>query len=216
MKQYPFLFLLLILLAASSVLAQQRDSTGIRMLGADSIAVRKVPVADSSRKKHSPRTASIRSAILPGWGQAYNRKYWKIPIVYTALGINYAIFNYNLKEYKKVRFAYFTLLNRDTANYKNIDRELQVFVNNYDVNSLQNYRNEFRKNIDYSVLFFLFFWGLNVVDATVDAHLKEFDISNDLSLKIKPSINALPNTLGLSFVFTIGQRPANHLTSRIN
>ena len=67
------------------------------------------------------------------------------------------------------------------------------------------------KDIDYSVLFFLFFWALNVVDATVDGHLKDFDISNDLSLKIKPAFYSLPTTpLGVSFVFNIGKQPARH------
>ena len=62
-------------------------------------------------------------------------------------------------------------------------------------------------------LSFLLFWGLNVVDATVDAHLKEFDISDQLSMKIKPSFNALPNTVGLSFVFTIGKTHSSRILS---
>jgi hypothetical protein len=78
-----------------------------------------------------------------------------------------------------------------------------------DTYSLQQYRNEFRKNIDYTVLFFIFFWGLNVVDATVDGHLKEFDVSNNLSLKIKPTFNSLPAAAGISFVFTIGKNNAH-------
>ncbi len=56
-------------------------------------------------KKHNPKIATFRSAILPGWGQAYNRKYWKIPIVYGALGTTAGIFFYNLKTYKLLRKA---------------------------------------------------------------------------------------------------------------
>lgn len=211
-KRLFFLSLLFIFAAAGSLHAQQKDSSKVRLLGIDSI--KRVKVTDTAtHKKHSPHKAAIRSAVLPGWGQAYNRKYWKIPLVYTALGINAAVFSYNLKEYRKIRFAYLTLVNNDTANFKNVAQELKPFLDAGDTYSLKNYRAEFRKNIDYSVLFFLLFWGLNVVDATVDAHLKEFDISDQLSMKIKPNFNAVPNTIGLSFVFTIGKNHTNRITS---
>ncbi len=211
MKRRSLFLWLLFFFAAGALQAQQKDSSKVRLLGVDS--VKTVAVPDSVHKKHSPRKAAIRSALIPGWGQAYNKKYWKIPLVYTALGINAAVFNYNLKEYRKIRFAYQVLINQDTANYKNVAQELKPFIDAGDTYSLKNYRSEFRKNIDYSVLFFLLFWGLNVVDATVDAHLKEFDISDQLSMKIKPSFNALPNTVGLSFVFTIGKTHSSRILS---
>ena len=69
--------------------------------------------------------------------------------------------------------------------------------------SLRNYRNQFRKDIDYSVLAFIILWGLNVVDATVDAHLKTFDVSPDLSLQFRYS--ELARTNGLSLVMRIGK-----------
>lgn len=146
----------------------------------------------------SPKSAAIRSAVLPGLGQIYNRKYWKLPIVYGALGITGAVFVYNIKEYRKIRFAYTTLVTHDTANFSNVAPELQPFVENNDQAGLQRNRNTFRQNIDYSVLFFILFWGLNVVDAAVDAHLSTFNINSDLSLKIKPSLQ--PGMAGLSLV----------------
>lgn len=146
----------------------------------------------------SPRRAAIYSAVLPGLGQIYNHKYWKLPIVYGALGATGAIFFYNLKEYRKIQFAYTTLINRDSANFSKVAPELQPFIINNDVGSLRLNRNTFRRNIDYSVLFFILFWGLNVVDATVDAHLSSFNVSNDLSLKIKPSLQ--PNMAGVTLV----------------
>ena len=81
--------------------------------------------------------------------------------------------------------------------------ELLPFVERGRTTELVNYRNEFRRNMDYSVLFFLVFWGLNIVDATVDAHLKGFDVTPDLSLKIKPGFNPTSNTYGVSLVFDI-------------
>ena len=103
-----------------------------------------------------------------------------------------------------MRFAYFALLNKDTPSYAKVAPELQIFITAGDngLSSLRTYRNEFRKNIDYSVLFFLLFWGLNVVDATVDAHLKGFDVSKELSLKLRPS-NAIPNGIGLGLVLSL-------------
>ena len=79
------------------------------------------------------------------------------------------------------------------------------FVTFGDDNSLRTYRNEFRKDQDYSVLFFLLFWGLNVVDATVDAHLMSFDVSDNLSMNLQqPSGNVmLPGATGISLVFNL-------------
>lgn len=187
----------------------------MRMISVDSVRVKKVVVDTAGKKKHSPRKATLYSAVLPGLGQVYNHSYWKVPVVYAALGITGAVFNYNRKEYNKIKFAYFALINKDTAKYSQVSPELKKFVDAGDTYSLQKYRNEFRKNIDYSVLFFIFFWGLNVVDATVDGHLKEFDISNNLSLKIKPTINTLPGSAGVSFVFTIGKNNAHKSTRMV-
>lgn len=170
----------------------------------DSLANTEKGLIDSTAKrKFSPRQAALRSAIIPGWGQAYNKKYWKIPLVYGALGATAYAFNFNMTQYKRVQYAYKLLINKDTANYKTVDADLQPFIKANASNDLRNYRNEYRKNIDYSVLIFLFFWGLNVVDATVDAHLKGFDVSDDLTLKIKPGFNPGTNTTGVSFVFDI-------------
>jgi len=75
------------------------------------------------------------------------------------------------------------------------------FITALDNNDLLNYRNTFRKDQDYSALFFLLFWGLNIIDATVDAHLSQFDVSPDLSLEIHPVRMSGSNATGLSFVF---------------
>lgn len=155
---------------------------------------------DSVLKHHSRKKAALRSAILPGWGQAYNKKYWKIPIVYGALGVSGAILNYNLKWYRKTRFAYKTLLTKDSANFSNVDPSLQPFLNMSYANRLRSYRDDFRKNIDYSAIFFIVLWGLNVVDATVDAHLKPFDVSPELSLRLKAGVSEMAGTNGVSLI----------------
>jgi len=67
--------------------------------------------------------------------------------------------------------------------------------------SLQSYRNSFRRDRDYSILFFLLAWGLNVVDATVFGHLKDFDVSNNLSMNLKPQFNPSTKSPGLMVTF---------------
>ncbi|MFZ9743535.1 MAG: DUF5683 domain-containing protein [Chitinophagaceae bacterium] len=138
--------------------------------------------------------AALRSAILPGLGQAYNKKYWKIPLVYGALAIPISTFRYNSDWYDKTRFAYSVRVTNDTANFKNIARELQPIS----TEALRTYRNSFRKNMDFSVLGLLLMWGLNIVDATVDGHLRTFNISDDISMIIQPSSRNLQYVLGLS------------------
>lgn len=135
--------------------------------------------------KHNPRKATLRSAVLPGWGQVYNREYWKLPLVYAALGIPAGFFIYNNTWYKRSKLAYEIRVDRDTSRFGEINEKL-VPLNE---DNLRFYRNEFRRNRDYSALFFLLAWGLNVVDATVFAHLKDFNVSDDLSLKLKPNFD---------------------------
>ncbi|MEP7277810.1 MAG: DUF5683 domain-containing protein [Bacteroidota bacterium] len=215
MKIRFILFLLACLGCSFFCSAQKKDNATLRMAGVDSVTAKNGTPDSTRKKKHDPHKATMHSLILPGWGQAYNRKYWKIPIVYAALGITGFIFNFNRLQYNKVKFAYFAVVNRGTADSAlfpvgAVSPELKKFVDANDSYSLQLYRTEYRKDIDYSVLFFLFFWALNVVDATVDGHLKDFDVSDDLSLKIKPSFYNLPTTpLGVSFVFNIGKQPVH-------
>jgi hypothetical protein len=196
-----FLFLLLIASFFSvNCFAQQATTVSTN----DSTVVKKTTKDSTTKKIYKPRVAAIRSAIIPGWGQIYNKKYWKVPIVYGALGITGGIFFYNLKNYKDTRFAYRVKYNMrvthtDSSLYAQINPNLQPLSEE----SLRFYRNQFRRDIDYSALLFLLFWGLNVVDATVDAHLKGFDVSPDLSLQIKPGYSEMAGTNGLSLVLNI-------------
>ncbi len=152
---------------------------------------------DTAVKKYNPKIATLRSAIIPGWGQAYNKKYWKIPIVYGALGTTAGIFLYNKNIYKLLRKAVVLRSDKDTSNDNQVDPRFRGLS----LEGIRTNRNLFRQNIDYSVLFFLIFWGLNVVDATVDAHLKAFDVTPDITMKIRPGFNYMTNNAGISLVF---------------
>lgn len=159
---------------------------------------------DTTKKKaeHSPRKATIRSAIIPGWGQAYNKKYWKIPIVYGALGTAAGFFIYNRKEYIDARDAYRYKVDTIASN----DYLIKPKFRPVDAESVRQYRIGVRQYVDYSVLIFLLLWGLNVVDATVDGHLKAFEVSDDLSMRVNPAINPLTKQASVGLVFTFGNK----------
>ena len=152
-------------------------------------------------KAYSPRIATYRSAILPGWGQYTNKKYWKIPVVYAALGTTTYIFFRNKKQYREARDSYTNAIDGNPANDYLIPQP--YFTIKDQPERIKTFRNQVRQNLDYTVLVFIVFWGLNVVDATVDAHLKTFDVSDDLSLQIKPGYSQLANTNGISLVLNI-------------
>jgi hypothetical protein len=173
------------------------------------------PIPDTSKitldtariKHHDPKIATRRSLILPGWGQAYNREYWKIPVVWGALGTCIGFWVYNNTWYHKTKFAYSLVVDTLTSRYGEIDRKLirPSTGQPLDALSLQAYRNEFRKNRDYSLLYFAGAWALNVADATVFAHLKEFDVSDDLSLKVRPNLNPFNRSAGFSLALSVKQ-----------
>lgn len=175
----------------------------------DSVAVPK-PIStfsdtsDYYTKHHrDPHKATVRSAIIPGWGQWYNHKYWKVPIVVGALVTTGIIFNYWLGEYKMYRQAYLAVIdasNGDSTLYRKIDTAFYT----WSPPDIQYARNESRQYVDYSALAFVLIWGLNVVDATVDAHLHEFDVTDNLSMNLSPSGGWLTGgALGVSLIVDI-------------
>lgn len=203
MQRFAFILLLLTLLITKSEwsLAQSEEIINFN-------AVKTNPEKTADKKKDTsirfvPRKAIIRSAIIPGWGQVYNKKYWKVPIVYGALGITTSLFFRNIRQYKEARDAYILATDADPSNDNQIQ---QPYYNVKDQpERIRTFRNAVRQNVDYCVLFFIAFWGLNVADAAVDAHLKSFDVSDDLSLQIKAGHSSMANTNGVSLVLKIGK-----------
>lgn len=205
MRNRISIFCFFILLFSASCFAQENELIVVPKKDSTPVVTKKANYNkyDSATKAHPPKSAALRSAILPGWGQAYNKKYWKIPIVYTALGITGYIFLDNIKTYKEYKFAYAARIKaqqppptQDSTDYHKL-KEIYKLIS---PESIQAARNRFRQYVDYSALFFIVFWGLNVVDATVDAHLKSFDVSPDLSLHIKAGHSQMAGTDGISLV----------------
>ncbi|WP_029034773.1 DUF5683 domain-containing protein [Salinimicrobium terrae] len=140
----------------------------------------------------SPARAAFYSAVLPGLGQAYNGKYWKIPIVYTALGVGVYFYLENDRQYDRYRSAYKSRLagNTDDEFY---DENGQPRVSTSALIEAQRF---YQRNKEVSVLVTLGLYALNIIDANVDAHLQQFNVSEDLSLKPNLDYNQFTGTTG--------------------
>lgn len=175
------------------------------IVDADSLGV--VQDTDTLETKeviHSPRKATIYSAILPGLGQAYNKKYWKIPLIYAGFGAIGYFINWNNENYQLFRKGYQHLTddNPETQDYLKIEA---VRRNNFDLDNPNQFNNlktallsqqdYYRRNRDLLIISFVGFYGLNIIDASVDAHLYDFDISDDLTLNWQPSMLRMESSL---------------------
>jgi len=139
----------------------------------------------------APRRASILSALLPGLGQAYNKKYWKIPIIYAGIGGFGYMFAFNNTEYNYYRKNLIAVNDEDpnTAN-----------ETAYSSEQLQTLKNEYKKSRDLALIGITVIYLLNIIDANVDAHLKTFDVNDDLSIHLDPwqSVYRRQNSYGVA------------------
>lgn len=138
--------------------------------------------ANQIQKSHSPKKATIYSAVLPGLGQAYNRKYWKIPIIYGGFGTIAYITRENTIEYRRFLEAYRYVSNKETYPIDN------PYVDRYNEQQLLSGKNLYRRNVEIGYILGGALYILNIIDASVDAHLFYYDVSETLSLKIEPSL----------------------------
>jgi len=214
-KKLIFLFIGCIFFCSAELSAQKKDTSAPKnsaVVKKDSTLVKSDTVV---KLKFRPQVATRRAAILPGWGQATNKEYWKIPIVYGVLAIPGALYFYNDNWYSKTKYAYEAKFKAqaptlDSSGLSGIDPQLK----NLGLASLQSYRNTFRRDRDYSILYFILAWGLQVADATVFAHLKQFDVSDDLSLQVKPQFNPNTRTPGLGLVFNFKEPSKKIFTTK--
>lgn len=144
----------------------------------------------------APSKAAFYSAILPGLGQIYNRRYWKLPIVYGAIGTGVYVYVFNDDFYDRFRSAF----KRRRAGFT--DDEF------YDLNgsgivpgspdlsdeALQDAQERYQRDRDLALLITIGLYAFNIIDANVDAHLKQFNVDDDLSLEIKPYLEYHPIT----------------------
>jgi len=148
----------------------------------------------------APSKAAFLSATLPGLGQVYNKKYWKVPLVYGAIGGSVYMYTLNNDNYQRFRTAF----KRRQAGF--IDDEffdlngdnLVGQEPDLDLDDLENQQERFQRDRDLWLVVSILMYTLNIVDANVDAHLKQFNIDSDLSLNFEPyyqfnDVNNSPN-----------------------
>ncbi len=141
----------------------------------------------------NPKKAGLYSAIVPGLGQLYNRQYLKIPLVYAGIGVAGYFFFRNNDYYQSYRKAYIGRINNPYPTDK--------YVNVYSTDQLQTLQNDYKKYLDMTVLFSSIGYALQVIDAITSAHLKNFDISRDISMHVLPVPYA--NGAGMAIVMNL-------------
>lgn len=152
----------------------------------DTTAKKQKWVPDST---HTPKKAALFSAVLPGAGQLYNRRYWKAPIVWGALGTSTYFIIDNHQQYNYWRAAY---LDRLVDPNVHLGTELDI----YSDDNLRTISDVYRRQRDFSYIITGILYTLQVIEASVDAHFLHFDDGNDLSLRVSPTF--LQNTASFS------------------
>ena len=210
MKQLILLFILFFCFAAAY--SQQQ-----KVLSRDSVLI-EMDKKDIEKPKATrflvPKKAAMFSAALPGLGQAYNHKYWKIPILYAGIAATAWGINWNNQYYTLYRNAYIDLLDSDPESKRYLEipsalskEELAADIENNRssyVTALERKKDGYRRDRDLVIIVMVGVYVINIIDANVDAHLSDFDISNDLSMNVSPVL--LSNhagtgnySLGMSF-----------------
>jgi hypothetical protein len=149
----------------------------------------------------APQRAAFYSAVLPGLGQAYNKKYWKIPVIYAGMAAGVYFYLQNDQDYDRFRGAYKRRLAGFTDDEFYGDAEEPIISDQ----RLIDAQKTAQKNKDVSIIVSIAFYLLNIIDANVDSHFKQFNVSNDLSLKPKLDFNPVnaQSNYGLSFTYRL-------------
>lgn len=182
-----FGFLLMCFLTQGQVFSQVADANTTKQ-DTSKKEVKKIQVVKDSARialEAMPRRAALNSAMLPGLGQITNKRWWKVPLVYggfVGLGL---VFEFNQRYYK-------VFLKEAQFRQDNPGKTQNPLYAPYTTEGIINIKDSYRRNRDLSILAGLGFYAINIIDAYVDAKFFRFDISDDLSVKISPSLNTNP------------------------
>ena len=202
MKSNLLLIQLLLLFFSVSLQAQIEGEKPVIIEG---LKAEKIDVVRDSINPLSPAKAAFYSAVLPGLGQAYNKKYWKIPIVYAALGTGIYFFIDNTNKYNRYRDAYKSrLAGNNTDEFWGTDVNGDpLSTAQFSEESLIRAQNTLRRDRELSLLITVGIYALNIIDANVDAHLLQYNVDENLALKPHFKVNEMDATtnLGLTLNF---------------
>jgi hypothetical protein len=168
-----------------------RDSTALPVIntGNTTVTVDHIAVSDG-KFQPDPKRSGLYSALVPGLGQLYNRQYWKVPVIYAGLAVAGYFFMDNLTNYQSYRKAYIGRINNQYPTDK--------YVGIYSPEQLQQLQNDYNRYLNLTVLFTTVGYTLQVIEAITGAHLKNFDISRDISLQVAPAFRQ--STAGMALV----------------
>ena len=187
-RRFLFILGILMIVAFQKTEAQNVvfDTVGNAILTADTVVKEtKTAKVVKAQKPHSPKKATIMSACLPGLGQIYNGKWWKVPIVYAGLGgLGYLVYN-NYSEYQSYLHAY-EFKTGDLPEGVTLNQHETDLASRYSDSQLQTYKESYRRDFEFYTILTIAWYGLNIVDACVDGHLYNYDISDDLSFTVDP------------------------------
>ncbi len=206
---------LFVLLGQNQAMAQSRpDSTQRHELQSGNTRVQPEPAPKLSMKRDTvprPRKVLLKSAIIPGWGQVVNKQYWKVPIIYGALvGLSWYSVQMT-KNYHEFRAAYYNSLSDPSRNYHSDQRfgPTPAYLVGQSADALKYYRNYYRNTRDMVYLGIGLAYGLNIIDAYVYAQMRDFDVSNNLSVQasiVPQNIPAQGTGVGLQLTFRLKAR----------
>ncbi len=204
-KSLCSLLVFFLLILSTTAQEKQKDTTAVDSVKTD-LTKKGVVIKDVIVEKReeinplAPSKAAFFSAILPGLGQIYNKRYWKVPIVYAAIGTGVYAYVYNDDLYDRFRTAF----KRRRAGF--IDDEFYdpnnsgVVPGSPDLSdaALQDGQERYQRDRDLALVVTIGLYALNIIDANVDAHLRQFNVDDNLSMDFKPyleynPINANPN-----------------------
>jgi len=190
MLKFRLLFTLFFIGFSCVINAQQQDTVALDYVENDALIIKSNSNIETFKVKdstHSPRLAALYSAVIPGLGQFYNEKYWKIPIVYALGAFTASQIKNNHQKYLLFRNVLFNLEDGNPEN----DNEIAEYADRFG-STIDRQVDRFKRDRDYWIILSGVFYVLNIVDATVDAHLREFNINENLSMKIKPAVISTP------------------------
>lgn len=201
-----FLLVLGFLFALTALRAQEENPTERETDSLkNSFAEQGITVEEVTKKTVNPLApskAAFYSAVLPGLGQAYNKRYWKIPIVWGAIGTGVYAYMYNDDLYDRTRTAF----KRRSAGFTddefydlNPDDDFTPTSPDFSTDALQDAQERYQRDRDLSLLITIALYALNIIDANVDAHLKQFNVSEDLSLHFEPYLDTHPVNTDASY-----------------
>lgn len=159
-------------------------------------------IGEEKKKLNSPTRAALLSAAIPGLGQVYNKKYWKVPLVYGGFVVFASLIDFNHVRWLLYRDALALKVDGDDSTNPTDPR-----VVNGSEEQIRRGRDRFRRDRDFNIILTFAWYGLTLADAVVDAHLNRFNINEDLSAKLRPGIidtGFNQPAAGLKLIFYLG------------